>query len=673
MLLPTCAVLVAASPQTELPPGDRTPPTVVDLVREAGTADDFKDADYVIVLDHTINHFRNLGVTYVNDHVIYKAINDKGCTQLSVLRWEFDPQSQYIEVREVNIVRGEEIIPVDVSAVKELPAPQSGIYWNNRFKVIQLPRLQVNDGIEVRTFRKGFTYALLEEGIASGAGGSEAPDDQNFIPPMPDEYFDIVLFAGGIPIIEKRYVLMLPPHKRLHSKVYNGALFSSTTYTADSTVFTWWRKDIPVWKSETRSPGESDNMPKVVMATVESWEAKSRWFFDVNDVKNQQFAYSPEIEAKVNEILTKSGVMDKNEQAKAEALIHWVAQNIRYSGQTMGKGEGFTIHSGTMIFEQRSGVCKDIAGMLITMMRAAKLDSYAAMTMAGSRIETVPADQFNHCVVALKLDDGTYQMYDPTWVPYNNDIWSKLETEQQYLIGSPQGEPLRTIPYSPPEESPLTITHKAKILENGTLEGVFLLKGKGALDSRLRRFLTGNRYPELGDYIASMLHPISDRIEKVTFEHLKGDDFSDFMWFKINYRVPDYAQMIDGGLEFKSPMMQITKNHLLLFRAGATDWTEERQNDVFLYYTQLLEGTETIQLPKNYNLPEPPKSEEIDETYASFKGSSEMNKSDLIVHQRTEVKRRQIPPDGYPGFKKSLDEMKKYADTVFRAEKGGAK
>ena len=42
---------------------------------------------------------------------------------------------------------------------------------------------------------------------------------------------------------------------------------------------------------------------------------------------------------------------------KIAAINHWVAQNIRYSGQTMGKGEGFTLHPGAMIFEQRSGVC----------------------------------------------------------------------------------------------------------------------------------------------------------------------------------------------------------------------------------------------------------------------------------------------------------------------------
>lgn len=53
----------------------------------------------------------------------------------------------------------------------------------------------------------------------------------------------------------------------------------------------------------------------------------------------------------------------------------------------MGTGEGYTLHKGTMIFRDRSGVCKDKAGMLITMLRAAGFESYPAMTMAGSRID----------------------------------------------------------------------------------------------------------------------------------------------------------------------------------------------------------------------------------------------------------------------------------------------
>ena len=87
-------------------------------------------------------------------------------------------------------------------------------------------------------------------------------------------------------------------------------------------------------------------------------------------------------------------------------LTHWAADEIRYSGISMGPGEGYTLHSGEMNFTDRCGVCKDKAGMLITMLRAAGFESYPAMTMAGSRIDYIPADQFNHSVTVVKLKDG---------------------------------------------------------------------------------------------------------------------------------------------------------------------------------------------------------------------------------------------------------------------------
>jgi hypothetical protein len=43
----------------------------------------------------------------------------------------------------------------------------------------------------------------------------------------------------------------------------------------------------------------------------------------------------------------------------------------------------------------------------------------------------------------------------------------------------------------------------------------------------------------------------------------------------------------------------------------------------------------------------------------------------LTIEQRAEVRRRQIPRDGYAGFKRAIDEAKKWGDTAFRIEKGG--
>ncbi|HEB84472.1 MAG TPA: DUF3857 domain-containing protein [Bacteroidetes bacterium] len=670
----------SAFPQAEAdrptPPGEKPPQTVFERIDRAGNADDYPGEAYLIVLDRSVNRVKETGVTYVDGYMLYKVLTPEGEKRLSVLRWDYDPLSSYVEVREVNLIRDGKRIPVDLASLHDLPAPQSMIYWGNRIKTLQLPRLRVGDGIEVRTFRKGFTYALLAQesgGTAPGsnAPGSNAPGDERYIPPMEGEYFDIVLFQADVPTIEKRYELQLPADKRLHSREYNGPLYSSTSYSKDSTVYAWWGLDLPPRIHEPRQPAASDFVPKVVLATVESWQAKSRWFFDVN---NNQFTVTPPIKAKIEEILRDQGLLNADEERKARALVHWVAQNIRYSGQTMGEGEGYTLHPGDMIFEQRSGVCKDIAGMLVTMFRGAGLDAYPAMTMAGSRIEDLPADQFNHCVVALHSESGRWVMYDPTWVPFNNDIWSKLETEQQYLIGSPEGHTLSEIRYSPPEESPLHVRHDAELFADGTLAGTIRLESSGAMDSRLRRIVYRSAARDFEDDIRALLAPLSDRIEDLRITHREAEDFSGDMWMEIRYRAPGYGLPVAGGLEFHDPLMPVLTGNIYLFRAGYTDWKPERKTDVFLYYTQLLDVVETLKLPKGFTVQQPPQSEEVDADYGYFKGTSEVKRGKLTILSRAEVRRRQIPPSGYEGFYNAMEEAKSWAGTLFRAEpKGGAR
>jgi len=306
-------------------------------------------------------------------------------------------------------------------------------------------------------------------------------------------------------------------------------------------------------------------------------------------------------------------------------------------------------------------------------MRAAGMDSYAAMTMAGSRIEDLPADQFNHCVTALKKKDGKFEMYDPTWVPNYRDIWSKLETEQHYVVGTPEGEDLSRIAYSPPEESPLNVKSKAELDEYGNLTGYFELRGDGAVDSRLRRMLAGARKKDLTDYIAGTLKRISDNVRSIKIEHCELEDFSQGMWWKIKYEIPDYAFPVAGGLEFKSPMMMLTMHNRLLLRPGDHEWKEGRKNDLFLYYTQYLNGTEEIKVPKGYKLIDTPQKEDIDEVFASFSGNCEMKKRNVKIKQEVKLKRRQIPPDEYEGFRKAINAASDYSETVFRVEKGGAK
>jgi hypothetical protein len=164
---------------------------------------------------------------------------------------------------------------------------------------------------------------------------------------------------------------------------------------------------------------------------------------------------------------------------------------------------------------------------------------------------------------------------------------------------------------------------------------------------------------------------VSDRIEGIRFTYHSPEDFTSDMWLEIKYRIPRFADPIAGGFEFRSPMMQVVLNDVNLFRAAAAHYEEERETDVFLYYTQMIEGTEKIRLPKGFKAVDPPSSNKIDETYAAFEGTSGMDGRTLMIKQHAEIRRRQIPPDGYGGFRKAVDEAKEWGGRVYRIEKGG--
>ncbi len=62
---------------------------------------------------------------------------------------------------------------------------------------------------------------------------------------------------------------------------------------------------------------------------------------------------------------------------------------------------------------------------------------------------------------------------------------------------------------------------------------------------------------------------------------------------------------------------------------------------------------------------------EVDETYAAFSATSNQNGRTLKVTSRAEVRRRQIPPDGYPGFRKAMNAVRDFGNLEFHLTKEG--
>jgi hypothetical protein len=629
------------------------------LKKAIADSGDHAGAGQVLIFDRTVADVQDSGLTYVTQRRLWKVGSASGALGLRTVVWDYDPLSGEVEVKVARIFRADgKVEDVPLENVVDYPQPTRGIYWGLRQVLLPAGRLEKGDALYVESYRKGFTYALL------GEGG----DDERFVPPMRGHYYDIINFYDTIPVEERTYTALLPKDKPVQYEVYNGAVTSSIHFKDGKVAYTWTKKGIEPYKSEPNMVAPSDVFTKLLVSTSPDWIAKSKWFYGVNEDFGS-FDVTPEVQAKVDELL--EGVTDDEE--KVWILTHWCADFIRYSGISMGEGEGFTLHKGEMTFNDRCGVCKDKAGMLITMLRAAGFESYAAMTMAGSRIDYIPADQFNHSVTLIKLKDGLklennpgfgeYKLLDPTWVPYMRELWSSAEQQQQYLPGVPEGADLQTTQLSPPENHYFRLTGKSELDGEGNLQGAFELEAEGQSDASLRWNLTRRRAKSMWrSYFEHVIHGLSPRAEIVKLSYPDPYDLSAPIKITMEYKIPSYAVKAGDTLIFTPLLARYPFSDTHSFLHMNLD-LKERKHAFRARTSRLVELSETVRLPGGFKAKYTPQYEDVAGEVADFKGGYQVDETgNLKLACRLALKRRIYEAEEYENFTKAVKGLKTLMD-----------
>lgn len=541
--------------------------------------------------DSTTVFMEESGLSYVTNHKKICMLDRQGCLNNNVVKVDYDPQSAYVEFREVlvhhdgevkTVFKADEHGNVLIGNVYDYVAPARMIYWGASQKMVEVGHLDPGDEVEYTTFRKGFTYALL------------ADEDSRYIPPMRGQFYDIVPFWSDQPVQLKVYQANVLTEKNLQYQVYNGQLEEVTQVEGDRTIYTFVGRDIMPLKGESRMVANNDVECKLLLSTTPNWEAKSMWFYGVNE-NYGSFRPTPEVSAKVRDLLAPA----KTEHDSISILTHWVADNMRYAGISMGEGEGFTLHNAQMNFTDRCGVCKDKAGMLVTMLRAAGFDAYAAMTMATERIERTVADQFNHSVCVVRHRNGQYELLDPTWVPGVRELWSSAEQQQGYLMGLPQGADLMYTPVSPAENHYVRINATSKISRKGKLSGTITVTAEGQSDRAVRSVM-GVRPDEWDASLEKELLRIAHNAVVKRVTHTDPDRYLDQpVSITYEYEIADYA-VVDGDNLMFIPLSARNFYARAMGELSFDENVETRQHPFADNCSRLVEINETVTLPYAY-------------------------------------------------------------------------
>ncbi|WP_455669524.1 DUF3857 domain-containing transglutaminase family protein [Phocaeicola sp.] len=617
---------------------------------EAAKGEAYAKYDCVALLDSTLVSVQPTGQGSFAVCKVIKVQTPKGAVANRVIKYDYDPLTAHAEFKRVTVHHADgHTEELDVKKTCDYAAPARAIYWGARQIMIEVGALQPGDVIDYEIAKKGFTYALL------GAGGE---DESRFIPPMRGQFYDIVPFWSSDPTVRKVYKVNIPMEKEMQFQFYQGECASSMRYEDGRKAYTFAMDGIMPFGREPNMVDLFDAAPKLMMSSTPHWKDKSLWFNKVNEDYGS-FAPLPEAQKKVDELIKGK----KTEMEKIAVLTHWVADNIRYAGISMGKGEGYTLHNTKMNYTDRCGVCKDIAGTLVSFLRMAGFEAYPAMTMAGSRVESIPADHFNHCVAVVKLSNGTYMPLDPTWVPFCRELWSSAEQQQNYLPGVPEGSDLCLTPVSAPENHYVRINADNRLDANGTLRGTFTITAEGQSDSNIRGIFTRGFQSQWRNTMERQLLAVSPKAKLLSVDYGKNPKDYQAAPIKITFRyeIPDYAVKGTGEMLFKPLVMNNLYNQVRSYLRINTD-VKERKYGFKDGCSRLVELDETIQLPSGYTLINGTKEDATQGTGADFEGSLSQKGNKVTLHNRLALKKRVYEASDWDSFRKAVEAHKSYGD-----------
>ncbi|MBU0639060.1 MAG: DUF3857 domain-containing protein [Planctomycetes bacterium] len=629
-------------------------------IAAAGDADKY-NSDVVVVFDHTDVTVRPNGLGVATNHKVVKVLREGGIRSQAVQTFPFDPHTNRLELKAIRVYRAaDEVEEVAEAAKRQQPQPVWGMYWGAQQFVITIPRLEIGDAVETITELTGFNVAYLAD---------DGFDDRNALgvplqPPVPGHWHDEVHFWSGSPVIEKRYTVRMPKDKPLQYEVYNGEVAVTVIMDGDHMVYCFEKRDIAPFKGEPSMESMPNVAPKLLLATLPTWNDKARWLHGVSE---PSLAADDEIRAKVAEIIKDC----QTDEEKYTALNHWVAENIRYSGTSRGMCEGYTIHPSTETFRDRCGVCKDKAGMLVTMLRVAGFDSFTVMTMARQRVDRIPADQFNHCVTCIRWPDGSLKLLDPTWMPKSRDNWSTLEPLQHVVYGLPEGKELSTSPYFPPEECQASWRAETRIDENNRLTGALEFEAVGTPEGRMRRTLSGLRPEERREFFDETFQRLAPNARATNVQCTDPVDFSGPLAVKCDFEAEHYVLGQNQKRFLALPMLQTVFGDRTLYDLFGNNSAKERKYGLRLLATRLGRFEETVRLPAGWKVTDKPEAVSIDGPAAALHFELETTPGQIHYTCELVVKEWTIAPEHYANFKEVVEKFEELSGRVITCELEG--
>ena len=436
----------------------------------AVTVDEFPNADSVTVEEIERVTVATNGAYRAEIEYWSKMLTKNGCRSGRVIEFDYSARLSETELVYVGVIGTNGVErAIDLATTTKETTDNSSADENiydplDRHVTCTVPDLAIGETLHVKAVR-------------STSGGR-----------IYGNWSGVAMLEGGCPILKSVYEVRVPKELPIRRKALRNPLGNVTaterTLEDGSVVHTYVATNSPQAFAEPDMPPKGQALQNVRLSTIPDWPTVSRWYWNVCEPHLAKT--NAAMAAKVEELT--SGKTSRHDAIRA--VFEFVSRKVRYLGLTLeDKYPGDAPHDVNVTFENRYGVCRDKAGLLVAMLRLAGFEAYPVLIGTEEKMDDeVPKDLFNHVIVAVDEGTRTYALMDPT-VENAKDLFPSHLQNRSYLVARPDGENLMTTPVQPPDENAVRIASKAWLDEDGfvTLEND--IRFFGVVDALFREML----------------------------------------------------------------------------------------------------------------------------------------------------------------------------------------
>jgi len=620
----------------ELPEGFNQKKVPLKFIKEC-TAEKYPNSDSVLAYDYEKYKYEADGTSVKWDDCYETILTEKGKRDNSVMSFHFSLPYSTVDVLLVELIKKNgDIVKIDIEKnSKEMidRSQMSQNIYNPNDKIFQVtvPGLDVGDTLHY-IWKKNTVKARV-----------------------PNTWSDYYVLEYTKPIKYYKVDINAPKKLPLKNIKLRAELLGKVAFEKQEKeqriIYSWTTSDVPRMFPEPNMPKIYTVTQRLLVSTIPDWEFISKWYWNL--CKPHIDKVTPEMKKKVAELIKGK----KTEMEKIQAIFTFVSQEIRYMGiTTETEAPGYEPHDINVTFENRYGVCRDKAALLVGMLRLAGLKAYPVIINNGPKKDkAVPQPYFNHAISCVESSNGTYILMDST-DENTKRICPAYLCNKSYLVAKPDGETLLTSEIIPADENMMKISTKGK-LTNNTLEAKTSFLFEGINDNAYRGYFTRLKDKERRKFFETHLKRLfpGASLKSLVIKPENLMDTSKSLNVEANYTVPSFT-MDTTKYTLIPPAWIGTSFGMVNFTLGKTGLQKRKyplKTDIACGVTE----TFSIEVDQEYELASNPSYKTIDNKELLWK--QKLMYKDMILSGKSDfqIKAVEFSTKQYTELKAALKEI----------------